>query len=285
MAMRERQGDNESISLGGAIYAWAQLLPPGSSAIARALRDQAIWPDYLAALNDWVLRRPSRSALLSTRSMVRWEWESEERARRDGSFRVGERHVLDQVEDREWQDVGVNATLLRTRVRELELGPALPLQELQQLRHVVLDLSALIEYRQPDEITWADALGGGPVMVWLIASVLNELDDAKRADRRRLRRRAQSRSKWIWERLNDALSSTGVEIRPSDRTRLKAWAPPIFGLRDDDHLESALALRSMGLTLSIVSDDTLMAARGTMAGIEVIRLPDWRLPDDDEGGA
>ncbi len=278
--MRERQTGNEWIALGDALFAIAQRLPPGTSAIARALRDEGVWPNYVTFLSQWI-EAQAVGAMLSAKPLIRWELESEQRARQDGSFRVGERHLPGQIEGSQWRELGINEQALYERVREFELGPALPLAVLGQMQHAFLDLSALIEYRQPDEIPWAEALGVGPVMVWLAGSVLNELDESKRSDRRRLRKRAQVRSRWVWERLDEALNDIGIEIRPSDGTRLKVWTQAVSGLRDTDHLEAALTLRSLGVDPVIVSDDTLMGSRGKLAGLRVVRLPHWRLEDDE----
>jgi hypothetical protein len=283
-AMRRRQQDNESISTRAALYAWMQDPLPGSSALARALRDETIWPDYVMVLNADIERRPVPGGG-NSRQMTRWEYDSEKRARLDGSFRVGERHLLEQIEERELRELGIDVPALRATVRELELGPALPVEELAKWRHGLLDVSALIEYRKPDEIPWSAEMGGGPVMLWLVGSVLNELDDVKLSDRKRARKRAGARSSWIWGLLDDALGDTGAEIRKVDGTRVKAWLPPASGLRDTDHLESALALRALGVDVTIVSDDLNMSARGKMAGLRVIRLDRWRLPDDEEGPA
>ncbi len=283
-AMRRRQQDNELISTRAALYAWMQDPLPGSSALARALRDENIWPNYVSVLNADVDRRPVGAGGQS-RQMTRWEHDAEERARQDGSYRVGERHLLGQMTDEELRPLGIDAPALRSMVRELELGPALPVEDLAKWHHGLLDVSALIEYRRPDEIPWSKATGEGPVMLWLVGSVLNELDEVKLSDRRRARKRARARSSWIWGLLNDALTDTGVEIRKADGTRLKAWLPPTSGLRDTDHLESALALRALGVDVAIVSDDLNMSARGRMAGLPVVRLDDWRAPDDEEDRA
>jgi hypothetical protein len=218
-----------------------------------------------------------------SRSMVRWEFEAERSARDDGSFRVGERHLLDLITSNELAALGINVAGLRAMVRELELGPALPVDELASWKHhCVLDSSALIQYHRPDQIPWAKEMGSGPVMLWLVGSVLNELDTLKLADRRRARIRARERSRWISQLLDEALGDTGVEVRKSDSTRLKAWLPPTSGLRDTDHLESVLALRGLGVDALIVSDDLNMSARARMADLRVVRLDSWRLPDDEE---
>jgi len=280
MAMRQRQEPNETISNGAAIYAWTQLLPPGASALSRALRDEQVWPNYVMFLQAAIDRRPVVGAAMIFRSLLRWEWESEQRARNDASYRVGERHILDQIGEAELSELGINVKLLRSTVREFELGPAMS-DAMRTWRHALLDLSALIEYRRPDEIPWPDVMGGSPVMLWLVGSVLNELDDAKRSDRRRARKRAHNRSSWIWQLLDEALGETGIEIR-KDGTRLKAWVPPTAGLRDTDHLEAALNLRALGLDLVMVSDDINMAARARLAGLNVVRLDSWRLPDEGD---
>jgi hypothetical protein len=279
--MRQRQELSEAISTGGVLYAWAQIPLPGTSALARALRDETIWSNYKSVLQASIRNAPVPAGLIA-RDVVRWEYESERRVRMDGSFRVGERHLLEQFGDKELSDLGIDVPGLKAMVHELELGAALPVEELAKWHHGLLDVSALIEYRRPDEIPWPQEMDGSPVMLWLVGSVLNELDEVKLSDRRRARKRAGARSSWISKLLDEALSDTGVEIRKADGTRLKAWLPPTSGLRDTDHLESALSLRALGVDVAIVTDDLNMSARGKMAGLRVVRLDRWRLPDDEE---
>ncbi len=211
--MRQRlDPEYSAISTVDALLAWADIPLPGQSALHTAHRDGTLWVN-LAQLRQQVRLRQGYSPGVYHDPGV-WEQQAEEHARQDGVLRVGERHLLSCMTDDELAHK-VRAVELRTLVRELELGTlALGADEKSRF-HLVPDTSALVEYYQPDQVIWAEALGkpGVVVQLWVLGTVLNELDDLKRHENRKVADGARDRGRWLWKHIPTALTPVGAQVR------------------------------------------------------------------------
>lgn len=273
-ALRRVQDANGWVTVSAALIAWIDLPPPGTSAIHAALDGGQTW----SMLHQYrLLFTGSRDAMGglgpgASRSLSLWETEAEALAVREGALRVSERHIVGVIGDVSLREVGVVGPDLKRAVRDAELGGARVEPELMTWNHVALDLSALMEYLRPDQIAWEDVVGGPGVVLWLVASVLNELDETKRHESQKVAERARERGRWLWDQMPDATTPSGAAIRPKG-TRLRIWTPTTpTPFRDTDHLEAFAELKAIGYPIQIVTDDTLMAARAMAVGIPVRRL-------------
>ena len=273
-ALRQVRKSDGFVSVAAALIAWIDLPPPGVSAIHTALADGAAW-SMLYQYRLVVLG--SRDAMQglgpgSSRLLGHWEAEAEKLARADNVLRVAERHILGVMTDQELREVGLDGEQLKAAVRDLELGGARVSPDLVAWNHVALDLSALIEYKRPDQIAWDEVIGAPGVVLWLVATVLNELDETKRHENQKVAERARERGRWVWDQLAAATTAEGAAIRPKG-ARLRVWAatsPTPF--RDTDHLEAFTELKAIGYPIQVVTDDILMAARAIATGIPARRL-------------
>ena len=278
-ALREVRNPDGYVTVGAALIAWIDLAPSGISSIHAALAGGATW----SMVHHYrLLMSGSRDAMQglqpgSSRPLALWEIEAEKLAQSEGALRVAERHVLGVMTNQELQQVGVDGKGLKADVREAELGPAMVIAELMTWNHVALDVSALIEYQRPDQIAWEDVIGAPGVVLWVVASVLAELDDTKRHSNERVASRARDRGRWLWDHMATATTPAGAAIRPIG-SRLRVWAAGVSApFRDTEHLEAFAELKAIGYPIQVVTDDTLMAARAVAAGIPARRLDSrWR---------
>ncbi len=209
-------------------------------------------------------------------SPFQMEIQAEAEARKDGARTVGERHILAVLEPLfKNSPFTIQGARIRQLVREAELGPSLELSAFADRRNLVVDASAAIEYRLPDVMDWAEVAGDPEPTLWLVPSVLRELDEDKRSSNPRLRRRSRAFARWLWPLAKDGASATGVKL--ANGARLKMWVAPAIGYRDEDHIESALVLAELGLQVTFLTDDILAASSAVIAGLEVIRLDDERV--------
>jgi len=279
-AARARLDPNGRVSTINALLAWLDMPEPGQSALHAALRDGALWPNQAQA------RQASLTGFAnanwnpgSLREPGFWEVQAEEQARKEEVLRVGERHLVAAMSDSEFQALSISPSVLRSRVRDFELGTLTLTQEQSQRIHLVPDTSALVEYVLPLHVIWSDALNepGAEVQLWLVGSVLNELDELKRHVNVKLADRARERGRWLWSLFPEAASTTGCQLRAD--CWIRVWqSRSASPFRDTDHLEAALELRSLGVPVQVLTDDTLMLARASTVGMRVRRLDDkWRL--------
>ncbi|MHB8503270.1 MAG: PIN domain-containing protein [Candidatus Acidiferrales bacterium] len=273
-ALRQVRNSDGYVSVASALVAWIDLPPSGVSAIHAALADGASW----SMLSHYrLVVSGSRDAMQglgpgSSRLLGHWETEAEKLARAGGGLTVAERHVLGVMTNQELRDVGLDGEHLKAAVRDLEIGAARVTPDLMPWNHVALDLSALIEYQRPDQIAWEEVIGAPGVVLWLVASVLNELDETKRHQNQKVADRARERGRWLWDHMATATTPAGAAIRPKG-SRLRIWAATSqTPFRDTDHLEAFAELKSIGYPIQIVTDDTLMAARALAIGMPARRL-------------
>ena len=284
-AVRHRLDPAGRVSTAQALLSWIDIPLPGQSALHTALRDGTLWPN--AAQARQIFRTSVADANWNPgtlREPGMWERLAEEAAQQQRVLRVGERHLLAVMTDEELQGQAVNAGALRERVRELELGTLTLTANEAGRHHLVPDTSALIEYLQPDQVIWSEALGQPDVVVqrWVLGTVLNELDDLKRSDSRKVASRARDHGRWLWSLLSAALEAEGAQVRHDCWVRV--WRhQTLTPFRDTDHLEGAVELRSLSVHIEILSDDTLMLARASTVGLRVRRLEGkWRLSKPDQ---
>ena len=256
------------------LLAWLQRTKPNESAIGRALRDQRIWRDVGPTIRGQLT---SRSGIF----FYGWLHEIETTAEKDHARRVGERHILAVVPDRELQYFGVDPSALRDAVRLMEVGADFPRNEIDGRWHGLVDANIIVQYHQLDQINWLEEVGADAVTLWVTNSLLNELDGMKfYSDSPRVRDRARRFSTWLSDHLGQGLQSAGAPIRQG--VALRVWAPAsASGARDTDHLEAAFALLERGVPVAIVTADTGLEARARVAGVAVRKLQDrWQLPPE-----
>jgi PIN domain len=275
-ALRRARDSDGGISVAAALIAWIDSPPPGVSALHAVLADGARW----SMLQQYrLLISGSRDAMRglqpgAVRPLGLWEIEAEALARSEGVLRVSERHLVGVMNDVNLREVGINGPGLKKEVRDTELGSAHVAAELMAWNHVALDLSALIEYQRPDQIAWEQVIGTPGVVLWVVASVLNELDAAKHHKNQEVANRARARGRWLWDQVGSAVTPGGSQIRPHG-TVLRVWAAAsATPFSDTDHLEAVLELRAHGYRIQVITDDTLMAARAAAAGLQARRMDD-----------
>lgn len=244
---------------------------PDRSLIGRVLLDPDVWPldqrARMAEIDDY-LGAPRHIAYLRERS--------EARARQDGLLRVGERHAADQIAawwGADLRVLGLNSDAFQRLVREAELGPHFTNPELDRWWHGMIDANIIVQAKPIDNIPWPEVVQQPRVMLWIISSLLNELDEMKYYHNKGyVRERAKAFTRDLRARLEDALQPMGIELR--ENVRLVVWAPAVHtGMRDPDHLESAVELWERGVPIHVVTQDTSLAARALMRGVGAFSLP------------
>jgi hypothetical protein len=208
----------------------------------------------------------------------------EDEARAQGSRIVGERHIagwLVRMGDG-LPRFGVTGTdRLVELPGQLELGPGFDQAWLRDRWHGLLDTAVIIQCVPVGDILWCDEVGSPAVVLWVGSSLLNELDELAYYHRTdRVRRRSQHFRRWLSSRLTEAIEPGGVQIR--EGVTLRVWAPPTaVGARDTDHLETAFALRELGVPLTIVTLDLGLQARAITSGVAAHLVSErWLLPPE-----
>jgi len=152
--------------------------------------------------------------------------------------------------------------------------------------HVFLDTSVLMEFRRPDEIPWRDLVGGDDVVLVVAPKVQNEIDNHKRSDSRRKRKRAEGLVRWFREikgrpsiAVGVSLQFLTVEPRAFDAHDLDP------NVADDRLLASVLAYPASGgeAAARIATGDFGMELKAGARRVLVIVVPDdYRLePEED----
>lgn len=263
-------------NLGSGLAIFARDTPPDSCILVRALRDPTIWGARVAQIGDKQQGYQKMAVTIQTLNEL-----CEKRAREEGARAVGERHVAAELIDAGAVHFGVNKGELLAAVAAAELGPELPTSEISGRHHVLVDTSIFIQYQDLEQIDWVRELRQKPVVVWVPATVLNELDLLRgTSPSRRVRDRAAHFAKWVRPRMENALTPSGAELRPD--VALRIWAPASpGGLRDTDHLEAVLELRERGVPVELVTRDTGMEARALAQRIALARIPDSYALEDE----
>jgi PIN domain len=252
---------------------------PDQLLTGRLLRDPSIWPagpEHLRQVrNNQHVHLKER---LGGYNVVVWELEAEKRARDDRTWLVGERHLMAQFPVNDLTNAQVKRETLLTQLAILELGTVASIDP--GAWHALLDTSSLIEYQRPDNVDWKVVAGRSDVVLWVVGTVLDELDEARGHRLRRVRDRAKERSGWLFESLGDAISNQGRRLRNGVTLRVWNQSEPA-GHYDSDHLDALRALRALGVEAILVTADLGMASRAMSIGLRTIQLPDeYRLHEE-----
>lgn len=249
--------------------------PPGLSAIARALRNDKIWPNRGQVASLYSSGNGYRSG--SGIEPVGTEAEAERRARSENAWEVGERHILAAIGAKWFQDVGVQTEALSWAVQVAELGPS-AVGEVSGRWHGLIDSNVVLQFHDLKDIDWIAETRARAVTLWVGVSLLNELEHLKyESGSRRARDRAARFTKEIGRMLDELLAPAGKDIRSGVKLRL--WsAPGVTGMRDEDHLQTARTLRIRGVPIVVVTADVGVRARARLAGFDVLEPSDqWVL--------
>src|SRR5487761_45125 len=249
--------------------------PPGLSAIARALRNDKIWPNRGQVASLYSSGNGYRSG--SGIEPVGTEAEAERRARSENAWEVGERHILAAIGAKWFQDVGVQTEALSWAVQVAELGPS-AVGEVSGRWHGLIDSNVVLQFHDLKDIDWIAETRVRAVTLWVGVSLLNELEHLKyESGSRRARDRAARFTKEIGRMLDELLAPAGKDIRSGVKLRL--WsAPGVTGMRDEDHLQTARTLRIRGVPIVVVTADVGVRARARLAGFDVLEPSDqWVL--------
>jgi hypothetical protein len=280
-AVRLRRGADGIILGANILLALACDTEPGSSAIGRALRERQVWN----ALTDLLAGRAGGPAYTVGVGVYDLELRAEEVARSEQSRLVGERHLVEALGQQLLSTCGVDVDRLGMAVRQDELGPDLHADDLAGRWHGMVDANILIQYEPLDAIDWRQETGSRQVTLWVPGSLLNELDLlAFQGGTRRVRERSAKFAKWLDPRLDACLAPGGLEVR--DGVNVRLWMPDLGpGTRDTDHLESAIALRALGVPLRIVTADIGFRARARVWEFDVLEPSQrWRLSPEQTPG-
>lgn len=148
---------------------------------------------------------------------------------------------------------------------------------------VVLDTNVLLQCQRLDQVKWSSVVNEA-VRVMIPMRVLEEIEDKKYSDSKRLRRRARGLLPWIDAKFAD--SSPGpvtltdgatIELVLTERPRSRPQSA------DDEILEVAHDVLQFAGRVRLLTEDTGMRARARAERLEVLRPPkEWLLPPDDE---
>ncbi len=274
-ALRHRASNDKFISPYETILALGLELLPGQSVLGDAMRNPQTGADLHRVMRDG----PFNQAGLSVYGI---EFDAAEKARRENVRRVGERHVLAALPTSSMQQYGVNTDALREAVERAELGPGFSPPEIQGRWHGLLETNVIIQFRDVREIIWHEVAGVRKITLWVIGTILNELDDlAARGDSERVREKARTFTRWLRAAaLDQALAPEGLPVQDNGNVRLRVWAPQsMAGLRDTDHIEATFGLRERGVPVVIVTGDIGLIARARSSGLQIATPADdpWRL--------
>ncbi len=276
LAVRNAANKEGTIQLRDVLLALAWGTSPGESSIGTALRDSTIWRQLPNTLAGMAGANPGMGF-----QIFQLEISTEEAARTEGARTVGERHLVAAMGPQAWNAAQVDVTRLTEAVRLAELGPDLAQETLAGRWHGLLDANIIIQYKPLEDIDWFRETESAAVSLWIPYSLLRELDELKfMGGSRRVRERAGWFTKWLDARMDQCLARGGLQLRSG--TNLKVWpGAPTTGMRDTDHMEAALALRALGVGMSIVTADTGLRARARVNGFDVLTPGDqWQLPPE-----
>jgi hypothetical protein len=283
-AIRQATDYRGFIWLADALMQILYVAPPGESILARALRDPDVWP----GVHNFVTQEQDEGSKGQGFNRLDFELNVEDLARNEKARHVGERHISQRL-------MGINRNYLEQRglrvdrleryVREAELGPEFPAEEINDRWHGLLDANIIIECRMLAEIKWQEEVDAKSVVLWVGGSLLDELDRL-RYERRdsRVGKRVRTFYRWLSEnggrRFDEALNTQGTAVRAG--VRLRIWAPlEVTEANDTGHLETALMLRERGVPITVVSQDYGMQARARYCGLPAHALSDkWLLSVD-----
>jgi hypothetical protein len=259
---------------------------PGETVTAGALIDQAVWSNAGRHITGH-LNTPLSPAGGSPVNVDMLAYQALEETKRDGSRKVGERHLIRAfvaLGRNDFHTIQLNPDLLVTTVEALELGPAFLAAEIEGRWHGLVDTNAVIHYRDLWSIDWRVETGQSRVTIWATTTLLDELDELafEAGPRSRARRRARAFNSWLRPKLRESMQPAGFEMRPD--TRLRVWVPPLaIRAPDGQHLDAAEALLDRGVPIHVVSNDQGLNARAIARDLDIFQLPETALLQDQEG--
>jgi hypothetical protein len=201
------------------------------------------------------------------------EVEAEKLARAEASWQVEERHLLGAFQGSDFATLSLVGDMLHSAVASAEKGPEFP-PALFAGWHGLLDSNIILQYQDIDQIQWLAETHAERATLWIGLSLLNELERLRYAsDSRRIRHRAAHFNKSIGRRQDEFLSAQGATLQEGVIGRI--WGPP--GRQsgyDEDHLDTARALRLRGIEIRVVTADIGFQLRARMEGFT------WFEPDE-----
>jgi len=151
---------------------------------------------------------------------------------------------------------------------------------------VALDTSIFMEFKRPDQIPWKTLTKSDEVVLLVTPQVQTEIDNHKRSESRRKRRRAEATIRWFREAKQCASIADGitlrfliVEPRCFDEYELDHTVP------DDRVLASVLSFRREQAEheVWVATADFGMELKAEHRQIRVVAVPDeLRLPQDED---
>ena len=148
---------------------------------------------------------------------------------------------------------------------------------------IVTDTNVLLQCQRLDQVKWAPVVGeGARLMVPL--RVIEEIEDKKYSDSKRLRRRARELLPWIDKHFTDG-SAGPVRLAEGATIELVLAERPRYrpNSADDEILELAQDVLQFAGRVTVMTGDTGMRGRARGEGLQVLALPNgWRLPPDGE---
>jgi rRNA-processing protein FCF1 len=148
---------------------------------------------------------------------------------------------------------------------------------------IVVDTMVLLQSQRLDQVKWAPVVGDeARVMVPL--RVIEEIEDKKYSDSKRLRKRARGLLPWIDHRFPEDFSGpvpltehATIELILAERPRYRPNSA------DDEILEVAQDVLQFAGRVKVLTGDTGMRGRARAEGLDLLPLPDdWQLPADDD---
>ncbi len=148
---------------------------------------------------------------------------------------------------------------------------------------VVLDTNVLLQCQRLDQVKWTPVVNEA-ARVMIPLRVLEEIEDKKYSDSKRLRSRARGLLPWIDERFADdspgpvrLTDGATIELVLAERPRYRPQSA------DDEILEVAHDVLQFAGRVKVLTEDKGMRGRARAERLEVVRTPkDWLLPPDND---
>lgn len=154
------------------------------------------------------------------------------------------------------------------------------------MRRAYLDTNWFLQFKRPDQLDWCSALLAEEVILVIAPVVLRELECKKVDSRARLRDRATSSVKWLYER-----HKAGGTVRQGVSIAFLTEEPTIdfaahklsLHIEDDWLLAHIIEDSQRGLAPVLIVDDLGLLLKAESRGIQTVRPYDeWRLPPPDD---
>jgi len=148
---------------------------------------------------------------------------------------------------------------------------------------IVIDTMVLLQCQRLDQVKWSPVVGE-EARVMIPLRVIDEIEEKKYSDSKRLRGRARRVTPWIDKHF--AEDSPGpVPLTEGATIELIVAEEPRYrpDSADDEILAVARDVLKFAGRMKIMTGDTGMRVRARTEGLDVLRLPDeWRIRDDDD---